>query len=75
MNNVASTVVLIIIFLAGFGWGRWYEDYKLRADNAGRITISMPMEPEDAEATLGLLHQIVRKVMRDREAQNNTTQG
>lgn len=66
-------LVLIAVFLAGFGWGQWYSEHKIRAEREsierGRLTVSMPLNPDDAAATMGLLKELVEKVKSETAAQ------
>lgn len=59
-------VLIAVVFLAGFGWGQWWSERTIRAEQteltAGRITISMPMDKDKAADTLGLLRDLVKQV-------------
>lgn len=65
-------LLIAVVFVGGFGWGQWWAERRIRAEQAvlvkDRVTVSMPMDPEDAAATLGLLEQLVLKVQRERNA-------
>jgi hypothetical protein len=67
MGEYTGVVVLLaFVFVAGWGWGQWWAERAIRAERAaqdkGRISVSMPMKPEDAAATMGLLKDLMQRV-------------
>lgn len=67
MSDYTEVVVLLaFVFVAGWGWGQWWAERTIRAERAtqekGRISISMPMKPDDAAATMGLLKSLIEQV-------------
>lgn len=67
MSEYTGVVVLLaFVFVAGFGWGQWWAERTIRAERAaqdnGRISVSMPMKPDDAAATMGLLKSLIEQV-------------
>ncbi|MBL8474435.1 MAG: hypothetical protein JNM98_21785 [Rhodocyclaceae bacterium] len=72
--GVGATMVLYaaIFFLAGVGWGQWWTERQIRLANEaavkGRMQVNMPVNPEDAAATMKLLATLVEKAEADRKA-------
>lgn len=66
MEQINAVLMIFIIFAAGFGWGRWYEERNIRLSRAAmeneRINVSMPMNPEDAAAMMGLLKEFLEQI-------------
>jgi hypothetical protein len=64
--ELTALLVAVFVFLAGFGWGQWWSERTIRAEQteltAGRITVSMPMDKDKAADTLGLLRELVQQV-------------
>jgi len=60
-----------IFFLAGVGWGQWLSERQIRLANEaalkGRMEVNMPMNSEDAAATMKLLAALVEKAEADRK--------
>ena len=71
--ELTALLVAVFVFLAGFGWGQWWSERTIRAEqNAnieGRINVSMPMDKDKAADTLGLLRELVQQVDRERGGQ------
>lgn len=70
MSEYAGVVLLLaFVFVAGWGWGQWWAERTIRAERVaqdrGRISVSMPMKPADAAATMGLLKSLIEQVERD----------
>jgi len=61
-----------LIFIAGFGWGQWWAERSIRAEQAdltrGRVQISMPMREDNASQMLGLLRELSLEVEAERAA-------
>lgn len=71
MSEYTGVVVLLaIVFVAGWGWGQWWAERTIRAERAaqdnGRISVSMPMKPDDAAATMGLLKNLIDQVEQEK---------
>ena len=70
--SVGATMVFYtaVFFACGWGWGQWWAErnarHERRALEAGRITVSMPADPQDAALTLQLLSALVRKAEAER---------
>jgi len=66
VENIGFWVIVLIIFFAGWGWGQWLTERSIRIEKTavdrGRLTVSMPMKPEDAAATMGLLKNLIEQV-------------
>ncbi|MGK0657626.1 MULTISPECIES: hypothetical protein [unclassified Methylococcus] len=64
-------LLVVIVFVAGFGWGQWWAERQIRIERAsleiGRLSVSMPMNPDDAAATFGLLKTLMEQVERERK--------
>jgi hypothetical protein len=66
--RIEIVALLVVVFIAGFGWGRWWSERTIRAEqlalNSGRLTVSMPMDKDKDKAsdTLGLLRDLVQMV-------------
>lgn len=73
-SGIATTMVLYgaIFFLAGWGWGQWWNERALRKEQGelvkGRMNVSMPVNPEDAAETMKLLAALVEEAERNRKA-------
>lgn len=65
--SVGATMVFYaaVFFACGWGWGQWWAErnarHERRALEAGRITVSMPANAEDAATTLELLSVLVKE--------------
>jgi hypothetical protein len=74
-SGIATTMVLYaaIFFLCGWGWGQWWNERQIRKEQRelvkGRMTVSMPVKPEDAAATMKLLAALVEEAERTRKAE------
>lgn len=70
-EHTGIVVLLTFVFVAGWGWGQWWAERTIRAERAshdkGRISLSMPMKPEDAAATMGLLKSLMEQVEQDKD--------
>lgn len=68
--SVGTTMILYaaIFFGAGVGWGQWWAERQLRQETKGRVQVTMPVNPEDAAATLEMLSLMVKKAEMDRKA-------
>ena len=62
----------VICFACGWGWGQWWNERKIRAEQGelvkGRMTVSMPVKQEDAAATMRLLAVLIEEAESQREA-------
>lgn len=58
-------IFLGLAFIAGFGWGHAWAEWKIRRDRAtaerGRISISMPMDPDRAADVMDTLRVLIRR--------------
>lgn len=66
MSDYTGVVVLMaFIFVAGWGWGQWWAERTIRSERAtmdkGRMTVAMPMKPDDAAATMRLLADLIEQ--------------
>lgn len=65
-NYIGVIVLLAFVFVAGWGWGQWWAERTIRAEQTkmvgGRLSVSMPMKPDDAAATMGLLKDLIEQV-------------
>lgn len=70
MEQISLGLLIAVVFMAGWGWGQWYAERAVRAERAalekGRVSVSMPMNPDDAAATMGLLKELIEQVERDK---------
>lgn len=72
--GIAATMVLYaaIFFACGWGWGQWWNERQIRAEQGelvkGRMTVSMPIKPEDAAATMKLLASLIEQAEAERKA-------
>lgn len=66
---VSMSILIAVVFIAGFGWGQWYEAWRAKRELSKRdehkLTISMPMKGEDAEAVVSLLKNLIRQARED----------
>jgi hypothetical protein len=66
--DIAVTMVLyaVIFFFAGIGWGQWWNERQIRKEQKelvkGRVTVSMPLKPEVAAATMKSLVAFIEEV-------------
>lgn len=73
-SGFAATMVLYaaIFFLAGWGWGQWWNERAIRKEQGelvkGRMNVSMPVKPEDAAATMKLLAALVEEAESQRKS-------
>lgn len=65
MSQAMTLIAAATVFVAGFGWGMWVAEMRIRENAAEvgkyRMQVSMPMNPEDAAVTLELLSALVKK--------------
>jgi len=67
-GNILSSLVIYaaLFFLAGWGWGQWWAERCARreklAGERGRMTVSMPVNPDNAAETLRVLSALMRQV-------------
>ncbi len=72
--SIGATMVLYaaVFFACGWGWGQWWSERQMRQERraleAGRVTVSMPANAEDAATSLELLAELVRKAEAQRKA-------
>lgn len=66
MSTQLAGLLIAIMFCCGFAYGMWYAESKIRTEQAvltkGRISISLPADPDIAEEALWLLRQLIRDV-------------
>lgn len=71
MEHFSIWLLIFIVFSAGFGWGKWYAERSIRIERSaierGRVSLSMPMDKDNATATMKLLTDFIEKV----EMKNN----
>jgi hypothetical protein len=71
MNTGASLLLIAVVFLCGFGWGKWLSERKIRKQRAlmevNKLFISIPVNKEDASQALGLLKDLIDKVQDERK--------
>jgi len=71
MTNTSIFFLIAIVFISGFGWGRWYAERSIRREQTAlsknKLLISVPMHEDVASKTLGMLKNIVEQV----ESENN----
>ena len=66
--NMAAAMVIYaaLFFVAGWGWGQWWAERcarrERRALEAGRLNVSMPVNPENASETLRVLSVLMKQV-------------
>jgi len=73
MEEIFTAVITIgVLLFAGFGWGQLWAERQIRKESAatmkGRMQVTMPVNQEDAAATLEMLSLIVKKVGIERKA-------
>lgn len=70
METISWLLPIAIVFIAGFGWGQWNAERNIRTERTalekGRVSVSMPMNPDDAAATMELLKNLIEQVERDK---------
>lgn len=51
-NKLNLLIIIFIIFMCGFGWGRWFAEKSIRKERIelerARLLVSVPMLPEQA---------------------------
>jgi len=72
METIGIGILIVIVFVAGWGWGQWNAERYIRAERVllekyGRLNVSMPMDPDDAEKVMGLLKDFVGEVNKDKQ--------
>ena len=59
-------MVAFLWFLSGWGWGQWWAERCARRDKAamerGRLSVSMPVDPDQASETLRVLSVLMKQV-------------
>ena len=69
---VAMAAYAATFFFAGAGWGQWWNERQIRAEQRelsnGRMNVSMPVKPEDAAATMKMLAELIEQAESDRKA-------
>lgn len=70
MEQISLSLLIAVVFVAGFGWGQWWAERQIRAERtaleSGRISVSMPVDKEQATATMGLLKTLMEQVEQDK---------
>jgi hypothetical protein len=70
--GVTMVIYAGIFFMSGISFGKWSNERQIRREqlalNHGRITVSMPANPEDAAVTMRLLAELVESVEKQRRA-------
>lgn len=65
-TNMSVWILIAVVFVAGFGWGRWYEEWSAKQEISKRdehkLTVSMPMKGDDAQAVMSLLKNLIDQV-------------
>ena len=74
-DPIAITCAVVIIFFAGFGWGKSFAERSIMKEQAdlhrGRVTVSMPMHEDQASDMLGLLRDLIREVEKEEPSHDN----
>lgn len=69
-STIVALVGLSFVFICGFGWGQWFAERSIRKDRSKleqeRMLVSVPMNKDDAQATLELISLIIKKVKSER---------
>lgn len=72
MEQISIGILVMIVFIAGWGWGQWYSERNIRAERSelekGRVSISMPMHNDDAKNMMRLLNELIEQVDADKAA-------
>jgi hypothetical protein len=67
-GSILSSLVIYaaLFFVAGWGWGQWWAERCARRDKSamerGRMTVSMPVDPDKAALTLRALSALMAQV-------------
>lgn len=65
MSTTGIVMLFMVVFISGYSTGQWVGERQVRREQAeqlsGRISISMPANPEHAARALELLAELVRK--------------
>jgi hypothetical protein len=63
---MSLVIYAALFFVAGWGWGQWWAERCARRDKAamerGRMSVSMPVHPDQAAETLRLLSALMKQV-------------
>lgn len=74
-DPIAITCAVVIIFFAGFGWGKSFAERSIMKEQAdlhrGRVAVSMPMHEDQASDMLGLLSNLLREVKEKESSHDN----
>ena len=72
IESVRWWIVAVLWFFGGWGWGQWWAERQVRQERraleAGRVTVSMPANADDAAAAMEMLAELVRKAEAQRKA-------
>lgn len=67
-GSIATSLVIYatLFFVAGWGWGQWWAERCARRDKSamekGRMSVSMPVHPDNAAETLRVLSVLMKQV-------------
>ena len=61
-------LLIAIVFMAGFGWGQWFEAWNhkriIAKRDESKLTVSMPVKADDAAQVMALLKELVEEAER-----------
>ena len=62
---ISMAIYAALFFGAGWGWGQWWAERCARRDKStmdrGRLSVSMPVHPDNASETLRVLSQLMKQ--------------
>lgn len=71
MERWITLALAALFFVSGWGWGARWQASIIREEaakaTAGRMQVTMPVDPEDAATTLELLSLLVKKAEAERK--------
>lgn len=70
--SISLVFYAAVFFMCGWGWGQWWNERAIRKEKReltrGRMTVNMPVNPDDAAATMLLLASLIEEAERNRKA-------
>lgn len=67
--SISAWVLIVVAFVAGFGWGQFFAERRTKTESAGRIVVSMPLDQKFAADTMRLLAHTIEQVQLEQQEQ------
>lgn len=69
--EIIAWVVILIVFVSGFGWGQWFAERAIRKERVkleqGRLFVSVPMHKDEAHLVFETLLNLAKRAEEKRD--------